>query len=117
MVLRITFHKEFSHLLGGLEHFADSNSIPWNPPTIHCPDLIATAQQTSLLLFCAPLNQQYHSSQIDEVSKFDESAACPAHPGSLAAVICDADDPCSVNTAYDPESSFTMSPRSTTLPL
>ena len=41
------------------------------------------------------------------------SAACPAHPGSpeimsmtSAAVICDADDPCSVNTAYDPESSF-----------
>ena len=29
-------------LLGGLEHFADSNSIPWNPPTIHCTDLIAT---------------------------------------------------------------------------
>ena len=34
------------------------------------------------------------------------SAACPAHPGSLAmtsinftAVICDADEPCSVNTA------------------
>ena len=34
------------------------------------------------------------------------SAACPAHPDSLdmismtfAAVICDADDPCSVNTA------------------
>ena len=34
------------------------------------------------------------------------SAACPAHPGNLdmismtfAAVICDADDPCSVNTA------------------
>ena len=24
------------------------------------------------------------------------------------AVICDADDPCSVNTAYDPGSSFTM---------
>ena len=39
------------------------------------------------------------------------SAACPAHPGSrdimsmtIAAVICDADDPCSVNTAYEPES-------------
>ena len=52
------------------------------------------------------------------------SAACPSQPGNLemismtfAAVICDADDPCSVNTAYDPESSFTMSPRSTTLPL
>ena len=34
------------------------------------------------------------------------SAACPAHPGSFAmtsitfaAVICDADEPCSVNTA------------------
>ena len=49
-------------------------------------------------------------------------AACPAHSGSLnimsmtfAAAICD--DPCSLNTAYDPESSFTMSPCSTTLPL
>ena len=48
------------------------------------------------------------------------SAACPAHPGSLditsitfAAATCEADDPCSVNTAYEPESSFTMSPRST----
>ena len=52
------------------------------------------------------------------------SAAGPAHPGSLdmismtfAAVIWDADDPCSVNTASDPESYFTMSPRSTTRPL
>ena len=52
------------------------------------------------------------------------SAACPAHRGSpdfmsmiFAAVIWDADDPCSVHTAYDPQSSFTMSPRSTTLPL
>ena len=52
------------------------------------------------------------------------SAACPAQPGSLdmismtfAAVICDADDPCSVNTAKDPESSFTISSRSTTRPL
>ena len=48
------------------------------------------------------------------------SAACPAHPGSLAlasitvaAVICNAEEPCSVNTAWEPESSFTMSPRST----
>ena len=49
------------------------------------------------------------------------SLACPARPGSLeitprtlAAVMCDAEDPCSVNTAYEPESSFTTSPRSTT---
>ena len=52
------------------------------------------------------------------------SAACPAHPDSLdmismtfAAVICDADDSCSVNTGKDPESSFTISSRSTTRPL
>ena len=51
------------------------------------------------------------------------SLACP-HPGSLditsrtlAAVMCDAEDPCSVNTAYEPESSLTTSPRSTTRPL
>ena len=38
---------------------------------------------------------------------------CPVHPGSLdlmsitlAAVICDADDPCSANTAHDPQSSW-----------
>ena len=35
---------------------------------------------------------------------------------TFAAVICDA-DPCSVNTAKDPELSFTISPRSTTRPL
>ena len=35
---------------------------------------------------------------------------------TFAALIWDADDPCSLNTAYAPESSFTMSPRSTTLP-
>ena len=43
------------------------------------------------------------------VSADTASAACPAHPGSLemismifATVICDADEPCSVNTALDP---------------
>ena len=43
---------------------------------------------------------------LTEVSADTASAACPEHPGSLemismtfAAVICDADDPCSVNTA------------------
>ena len=58
------------------------------------------------------------------VSADTASAACLAHPGSLdmtsitfAAVICAADDPCSENTAYDPESPFTVSPRSTTRPL
>ena len=48
------------------------------------------------------------------------SPTCPAHSGGLAiasstiaAVICDADDPCSENIAWDPESSFATSPRST----
>ena len=36
---------------------------------------------------------------------------------TFAAVICDAGDPGSVNTAQDSESSFTISPRSTTRPL
>ena len=52
------------------------------------------------------------------------SAACPSQPGTLAitsiilaAVICDADEPCSVKTAQAPDSSFTMSPLNTALPL
>ena len=52
------------------------------------------------------------------------SAACPAQPASLemisitsAAVICDAVEPRSVKTAWEPESSFTMSFRNTTPPL
>ena len=52
------------------------------------------------------------------------SLACPAHPRSrkvtsrtLAAVTCDAEDPCSVNTAYELESSYAASPRCTTRPL
>ena len=36
---------------------------------------------------------------------------------TFATVICDAGDHCSVNTAQDPESSFTVSSRSTTRPL
>ena len=36
---------------------------------------------------------------------------------TFAAVIRDTDDPHSVNTALDPESSFTISPRSTSRPL
>ena len=52
------------------------------------------------------------------------SAACPAHSGSFvmtsitfAAVTSDADEPCSVITLREPESSFAMSPRCTTRPL
>ena len=63
-------------------------------------------------------------SNFSRVQADTASAACPSQSGGLAmtcitfaAVIWDADDPCSVNTAYDPGSSFTMLPRSTTRPL
>ena len=52
------------------------------------------------------------------------SAACPSQSVNLAitsitfaAATWDADERCSVKTAWAPESSFTMSPRNTTLPL
>ena len=53
------------------------------------------------------------SSILTWVKAVTASAANPANPGNLD----DADDPCSVNTADEPESSFTMSPRTTTRPL
>ena len=53
MVLRTTFHKVSSHQTRDLECFADSSSIPWNPPTIFRPDLIATVPRMSLPQFCA----------------------------------------------------------------
>ena len=65
-------------------------------------------------------NNDGASSMLTWVFADAASAVCPAHPGNLdiisitlTAVICDADDPCKVNTAYEPESPFTMSPRST----
>ena len=72
MVLRIVFHKVFSHLPRGLEHFADGNSIPYNQSTIFHPDQIATVLQKSLPKFCA-LSQQCHLSRIDGVLRFDDS--------------------------------------------
>ena len=70
------------------------------------------------------MNNVGESSILTWVQADTASAACPEDPGSLdimsmtfAAVIGDAYDPCSVNTADEPESSFTMPPRSTTLPL
>ena len=57
---------------------------------------VCTAKHVCLSSPCVALRLEAHTA----------SAACPAHPGNLdmismtvAAVICDADDPCSVNTA------------------
>ena len=62
-----------SHQTRDLECFADSNNIPWNPPTIHCPDLNATTPQRYLLLLCALLFQQSHSFPICVVSTCNDS--------------------------------------------
>ena len=58
-------------------------------------------------------NNDGASSILTWVQADTASAACPAHPGSpamtsitFAAVICHADEPCSVNTAEEPESFF-----------
>ena len=63
------------------------------------------------------------SSTLTWVDADTASLTCPAHPGSLAitsgtfaAVICDADEPCSVDTAHEPGSCFATAPRSTTRP-
>ena len=80
-----------------------------------CGDIYPTSGHSDFGIF----NNVDASSILTWLQADDASAACPEHPGSLdimsmtfAAVIWDADDPCSVNTAYEPES-----PRSTTLPL
>ena len=49
-----------SHQTRDLECFADSSNTPWNPSTIHCPDLTATIPQMSLLSLCAVLILKSH---------------------------------------------------------
>ena len=73
MVLPVAFHRELSRLPGGVERFADKCNNPKNLPTNFHLDPIATIQQRCLPLLFALLFQQYHSSQIDKVSKFDDS--------------------------------------------
>ena len=68
------FHEEgLSHQIEDPEIFEDSSSIPWNPPTIHCPDLIATAPQMSLPWLNALLSQQSHSLPICAVLTYNDS--------------------------------------------
>ena len=48
MEFRTVSHMVFLHKIKYTEYFTDGTNIPWNPPTIHCPDLIAAIQQMSL---------------------------------------------------------------------
>ena len=60
MVFRTASHRVSSRQTRDFECFADDSNIPWNAPTIHCPDLIATIPQMSLLSLCALLSLQSH---------------------------------------------------------
>ena len=64
MVSRIAFHVVSAQQTRDLQCFADSNSIPWNPPTIRYPDRTAIAPQMSLLSLCALLFRQSHFSDL-----------------------------------------------------
>ena len=72
-VLRTAFHMVSSHQTRDLENFTDSSKIPSNPPTIHCPDLIATIPQMSLLSLCALLFRQSNLFLICVVLTYNDS--------------------------------------------
>ena len=57
----------------GLGHFADSNSIPKDQPTISHPILIVAVLLKNILPLFVQLFQQCHLSRIDEVFRFDDS--------------------------------------------
>ena len=121
-----------------------SNCISHSNPANGCPHRFRSRSTTGSSMFAHDLghvcrgrriNTSGHSdfgilSNLGASSSFTwvyadtVSAACPSQSGSLAmrsitfpAVIWDGDEPCSVKNAKAPESSFTMSPRSTTPPL
>ena len=77
VVLRTASHKVSSHQTIDLECFAENNNIPWNPPTIFHPDLIATVPQMSLPLFHALLSQQSHVFPICVVLTYNDSRIIP----------------------------------------
>ena len=60
MAFRTAFHMVISHQTRDLEYFEGGSNIPWNPPTNHCPDLIATGPKMSLLSLCALLFLRTH---------------------------------------------------------
>ena len=75
---RTAFHMVSSRQTRDLECFADSSSIPWNPPTIRYPDRTAKAPQMSLLLsLCALLFQQSHLFLICVVLTYYDSRIVP----------------------------------------
>ena len=73
MVFRTAFHRVSSHQTRDPEYFTDSSNIPWNPPSIFHPDLIATVPQMSLPSFCALLSQQSHLFLICVVLTYNDS--------------------------------------------
>ena len=89
MVFRTASHMVSPHQTRDLECFADSNKIPWNPPTTRCPDLIATIPQMSLLSLCALLFLQSHLFLICVAltyndSRIDSSQDLPKSQGNVS---------------------------------
>ena len=106
-----------------------TNFVQEEPPDLQClTKILATCVVEDVsknldILTLGILSNLGASSNFTWVYADTASSACPSPSSSLAmisitfvAVIRDADEPCSVKTACAPESSFTMSPRSATLP-
>ena len=74
---RTAFRMESPHQTRDLECFADSSNTPWNPPTIHCPDLCATIPQMSLPSLCALFFPQSHLFLICVALTYNDSRTIP----------------------------------------
>ena len=60
MVVLVDVREVFSHLIGSLGYFADSNSIPWNQPTTFHPILLVAILLKYILSLVVRLFQQCH---------------------------------------------------------
>ena len=122
-------HSEFGTFSSQSSIRTSSNCLSHNSPASVCPYKFLSRGTTGSSMFdkdfghlCRGRRIHYQDTLILEFWAIWEHP--PSLPGCMLirrqlaiAVICDADEPCSVNTAYAPVSSFTMSPRSTTPPL
>ena len=92
MVAQNVFHRASSYQIMNLWRFADRCNIPWNPPTIFHPDLIATVPQMSLPWFCALLFRQSHLFLICDLCGVDvkwfQERSAQALPNSWELSVC-----------------------------
>ena len=104
MIFQIVFHAVFSHLLGGLGCFADSNSIPKNRTTTFHPVLIV-----AILLKCLLFILRTALSAMPVVSDRWEVLKCgwfhdkTSHtvPNSIELSVCTTFDLCDCSKTFD----------------